>query len=115
MISGYPSKLYDEALTGWARHTRGVMTRGRSWRTEVLWCNFQPGDDVDRRTPAAGRDWRERDRIKCRVASWAGKFRRMPAYERAAVLNALIAAEQLAARRPPSCSDGESAERCLKR
>jgi DNA adenine methylase len=45
MLSGYPSKLYDEALADWARHTfdlpnqaSGAKVKGRE--TEVLWCNF---------------------------------------------------------------------------
>jgi DNA adenine methylase len=45
MLSGYPSPLYDEALTGWNRHTfdlpnhaAGGMAKRRM--TECLWCNF---------------------------------------------------------------------------
>lgn len=45
MLSGYPSKLYDDALAGWTRHTfdlpnnaAGGAEKGRE--TEVLWCNF---------------------------------------------------------------------------
>src|SRR5262249_60478084 len=45
MLSGYPSRLYDEALAGWTRHTfdlanhaAGGATKGRE--TEVVWCNF---------------------------------------------------------------------------
>jgi DNA adenine methylase len=47
MISGYGSRLYDDRLGGWHRHTfklpnsaaSGVMKRAM---TEVLWCNFPP-------------------------------------------------------------------------
>jgi DNA adenine methylase len=46
MLSGYPSRLYDEALAGWTRHTddkpnnaSGAKVKGRE--TEVVWCNFQ--------------------------------------------------------------------------
>jgi DNA adenine methylase len=45
MLSGYPSRLYDEALAGWDRHpfdvpnqASGAKVKGRE--TEVLWCNF---------------------------------------------------------------------------
>jgi DNA adenine methylase len=45
MLSGYPSRLYDEPLAGWTRHTfdvpnhaAGGKTKGRE--TEALWCNF---------------------------------------------------------------------------
>jgi DNA adenine methylase len=47
MLSGYPSDLYDHALSGWTRHTfdianhaSGAKAKGRE--TEVLWCNFVP-------------------------------------------------------------------------
>jgi DNA adenine methylase len=46
MLSGYPSRLYDEALAGWTRHTddkpnnaSGAKVKGRE--TEVVWCNFE--------------------------------------------------------------------------
>jgi DNA adenine methylase len=45
MVSTYPSSLYEQALTGWTRHTKmidnhasGAKTKVRE--TEVLWCNF---------------------------------------------------------------------------
>ena len=45
MLSGYPSALYESALTNWNRHTfdlpnnaAGGETKRRM--TEVLWCNF---------------------------------------------------------------------------
>jgi DNA adenine methylase len=45
MLSGYPSVLYDRALSGWNRHTfdvpnhaSGARDKGRE--TQVLWCNF---------------------------------------------------------------------------
>jgi DNA adenine methylase len=45
MLSGYPSKLYDDTLAEWTRHTfdlpnqaSGAKTKGRE--IEVLWCNF---------------------------------------------------------------------------
>lgn len=42
MVSGYPSTLYDEALTGWDRVEIATSTgQGGTWseRTEVVWCN----------------------------------------------------------------------------
>jgi DNA adenine methylase len=45
MLSGYPSRLYDEELPGWKCHTQdvpnqasGAKVKGRE--TECLWCNF---------------------------------------------------------------------------
>jgi DNA adenine methylase len=45
MLSGYPSRLYDDRLAGWHRHefrlpnqaAAGALKRNM---TEVLWCNF---------------------------------------------------------------------------
>jgi DNA adenine methylase len=42
VLSGYPSKLYDEQLHGWERHTtkaRVSSGRGTAVRTEVVWLN----------------------------------------------------------------------------
>jgi len=45
ILSGYPSRLYDEALASWTRHAfdlpnnaAGGATKGRE--TEVIWYNF---------------------------------------------------------------------------
>lgn len=42
-ISGYPSDLYDTALSGWHRHEIPTHTGGRGTQTrratEVLWVN----------------------------------------------------------------------------
>jgi DNA adenine methylase len=42
VLSGYPSDLYDDALTGWDRVEIHTATgQGGTWqdRTEVVWCN----------------------------------------------------------------------------
>jgi DNA adenine methylase len=51
MLSGYPSRLYDEALSGWTRrafnlpnHAAGGRKKGQE--TEVLWCNFGPTSEA---------------------------------------------------------------------
>ncbi|MBV4507731.1 DNA adenine methylase [Pseudomonas sp. BW13M1] len=41
-LSGYPSELYDDTLTGWTRHTTSARIsagRGTACRTECLWLN----------------------------------------------------------------------------
>ena len=45
ILSGLASKLYDDALSGWQRHTRDLPNNAASGSTkrrmtEVLWCNF---------------------------------------------------------------------------
>lgn len=39
VLSGYPSALYDDALSGWERAETSAYADGRSARTEVLWIN----------------------------------------------------------------------------
>jgi DNA adenine methylase len=47
MLSGYPSRLYDETLIGWTRHEFDIANHAsgeakKDRETEVLWCNFGP-------------------------------------------------------------------------
>lgn len=39
ILSGYPSALYDDALTDWRRVERKALADGAKERTEVLWLN----------------------------------------------------------------------------
>jgi DNA adenine methylase len=39
VLSGYPSPLYDEALSAWRRIERAALADGARERTEVLWIN----------------------------------------------------------------------------
>ena len=39
ILSGYPSALYDDALSSWARVERVALADGARQRTEVLWIN----------------------------------------------------------------------------
>lgn len=43
VLSGYPSPLYDELYRTWHHVTKAACANGRSKRTEILWCNFNPG------------------------------------------------------------------------
>lgn len=89
LLSGYPSPLYDEALTGWQREEFEVMTRGHTWATEVLWFNY-PRPAVLHDLAYVGENYRERLRIKRKRARWAARLKRMPALERAALYSALV-------------------------
>jgi len=39
VLSGYPSRLYNESLSGWRRVERAALADGALKRTEVLWIN----------------------------------------------------------------------------
>ena len=90
MISGHPSRLYDEALCGWRRVSFQVTTQAVV-RTEVVWFNF--GLDQPHWHAYAGRDFSDRQRIKRKMQLWAARYRKLSAGERLALLNAMIAVE----------------------
>lgn len=88
MLSGYYSKLYERHLRDWrVLEIPTVDRRGRR-RIEMLWCNFPETDQ--RHDPAhVGTNFRERERIKRKVARWVRMLREMPSHERAAVIAAI--------------------------
>ncbi|MCY4349944.1 MAG: DNA adenine methylase [Thiotrichales bacterium] len=90
MASGYPSALYDEALSGWRRLEMQMMTHGVV-RTEVVWFNFAP--DRVHWASCAGRNFTDRQRIRRKAANWGRMYKAMPPGERLAVLAAVMAAE----------------------
>lgn len=49
ILSGYPSELYDAALTGWHRVERVALADGAKRRTEVLWMNPAAADGLGTR------------------------------------------------------------------
>lgn len=89
LLSGYPSPLYEAALTGWEREEFEVMTRGHTWATEVLWFNY-PRPAALHDVSFVGTNYRDRLRIKRKKARWAARLKRMPALERAALFSALV-------------------------
>lgn len=46
IVSGYHSALYDELFKGWRRVEREAHADGARKRTEVLWMNFQPQNQL---------------------------------------------------------------------
>lgn len=94
MISGYAAALYEDALAGWRRYEKPVMTRGGTWRTEVLWLNYdpEPGILAVAGEPVPGDNFRERERIKRLVTRWKKNYAKRPPAERKAIISALLAA-----------------------
>lgn len=86
MVSGYRSPLYDDLLRNWRRVDFKAMTR-RGPAVESLWCNFETQARHD--YTFLGGDFRERERIKRKKARWRAKLEKMPAQERAAILEVL--------------------------
>jgi site-specific DNA-adenine methylase len=90
ILSGYPSALYDELLSGWRSLELQVMNQA-GVRTEKLWFNFT----IDRVhwSRYAGKNRTDRQRIKRKAENWARRYRALPPAERLAVLCAVMAAE----------------------
>lgn len=86
ILSGYPSQLYDERLTGWRSKEFQAMTRG-GVRTEKIWMNYQEGRAYSH--AFAGKDYNDRTRIKRKVERWRAKYAALPAAERLAIMVAL--------------------------
>jgi hypothetical protein len=100
MLSGYPSEMYDQALQGWRRLSFYTMTRGGSMAQEVLWMNYPtPWELHDYRY--LGKNFRERERIKRKIARWKNRLTLMDASERAALMQAI---EQTRYPVPPAVS-----------
>lgn len=90
MISGYPSALYDERLSGWQSVEVQVMNQA-GVVTEKLWFNFT----VDRVHWAryTGKNFTDRQRIKRKAENWGRRYQALPPGERLAVLAAMMAVE----------------------
>lgn len=93
MLSGYPSRLYDDLLPGWRTVEFQVMSRG-GVRTEKLWLSF-PAQSAHWAT-FAGRNFTDRQRIKRKAQRWADNYRTLPTSERVAILAALLESERQA-------------------
>ena len=90
ILSGYPSALYEERLSGWRRLELQVMNQG-GVRTEKLWFNFTP--ERVHWARYAGKNFTDRQRIKRKAANWGKRYRALPRAERLAVLSAMMAVE----------------------
>ena len=90
MLSGYPSVLYDELLTGWRSLELQVMNHG-GVRTEKLWFNFTP--DRVHWSRYAGKNFTDRQRIKRKAESWRRRYQALPREERLAVLSSIMDVE----------------------
>ena len=90
MVSGYPSRLYDEHLAGW-RSLEIQVNNQSCVVTEKLWFNFEP--DRVHWASFAGRDFTHRQTVKRKAASWGRRYKAMPRAERLAVLAAMMAVE----------------------
>lgn len=87
ILSGYPSRLYDELLPSARTIEFQTMTRG-GVRTEKLWLNFPAGPSFC--NDFAGDNFTDRQRIKRKVERWKRKFYNLPPAERAAILAGLL-------------------------
>lgn len=90
-ISGYRSKLYDDAAAahGWRRIDFNAMTR-RGVAVESLWMNY-PAPATLADYSYVGKDFRERERIGRKAARWVARWQQLPELERNAIISAMRA------------------------
>jgi len=91
LVSGYASRMYDEALRGWRKSSKWTVTRGGRRVQEWLWMNFDPPALIHD-TRFIGDDFTDRQAIKRKIARWKKKFLAMPPGVRFAILEALTGA-----------------------
>jgi DNA adenine methylase len=90
-ISGYASKLYDEALAGWRRYSRWCITRGGTLREEILWTSGEPVKAaIGVGYSDLGETFRQRERVNRKADRWASRLLAMPPAERRAVYLRLV-------------------------
>ncbi len=99
-VSSYANRLYQRAFDrrGWRHVTWRAMTRGGP-RIEHLWFRCSPAAALAN-PDVAGRNFRERERIKRKSNRWLAKFEVMPHHERQVILHKLLEANQVPHRRP---------------
>ena len=90
ILSGYPSALYDECLSGWQSLELQVMNQG-GVRTEKVWFNFTP--ERVHWANYTGKNHTDRQRIRRKAQTWGRRYRALPPGERLSVLAALMAVE----------------------
>jgi len=87
LLSGYPNAFYDRSLTSWSRTRFRVTTRG-GMAAQKLWFNFDRPDALhDCRY--LGANFREREKIRRRIARWEARLERMAPLERQAMFQAI--------------------------
>lgn len=83
-VSGYPSELYDQALSAWRVVRYRAMTHGGP-ATECLWMNY-PAPVWLHDYSYLGEGYRERERIRRKQARWRERLSKMPDQERLALM-----------------------------
>lgn len=91
LISGRRSKLYDTFLRDWRRVDYQTRNHGHTV-TESLWCSF-PEPEALHDWRYLGANFRERERIKRKVARWRRRLAEMPILERRLLSAALVRAD----------------------
>lgn len=88
MVSGYWSELYAEYLKDWRPLSFHLRKRSGETAQEWVWMNYrEPVELHDYRY--LGESFRERERIRRRVARWKTRLESLPILERRALLAAL--------------------------
>lgn len=88
MISGYDSKLYNDALASWNKITFKAQTSSGIPGIECVWFNYEEPVLLHDYS-YLGDDYRERERIKKKAKRWVERFQKLPVLERQAIIGQL--------------------------
>jgi DNA adenine methylase len=86
-ISCYDNELYQRALHGWRSITFPSQTR-RGTAIETLYMNY-PAPEALHDYRYLGEDYRERERIRQKIKRHVEGLKRLPQYERQAIIEAI--------------------------
>jgi DNA adenine methylase len=92
VVSSYWSPLYGAKLKDWWHDSFEAVTRWGGPKTEHVWCNFNPLEAPSPDSPYVGANFRERERVRRKVRRHVERFMTLPAFERRAILAALVEA-----------------------
>lgn len=87
-ISHNQNDLYDKYLKSWRKIEYQAQTR-RGIATEILYMNYPEPEELHEYT-YLGKDFRERERIRKKLKRHVEGLKRLPVYERNAILQAIF-------------------------
>jgi DNA adenine methylase len=86
LISTYPNDLYKAQLKGWRKiEYKGRTRHGQA--TEWLFMNYTNSEGLLHDYSYVGKDYRERENIARKKKRWADGLKKLPVYERNAILS----------------------------
>lgn len=88
IISSYKNEQYERALSKWSTHSFNAMTHG-GVAEETIFYNFDLNDIKLHDYRYLGQNYKDRERIRLKIARHTNKLKQLPIQERNAILEAI--------------------------